>query len=348
MRLFYFGMPGGCGGANTEMWHTLRMFRERGVVVGVIPTWGEDREWESRLKKIGCSIYRAKRESLSDISELRGAVAMSMCNSNFFPCVPMLRDMGCKIVWSNAMTFSNPDEVICWETNGPADAYHFQSQYQRNELEKVLANVGYRPEMGHTIRGAFYEDEFPFAPRPYGGTAGPDFYIGRMARPDHDKWSSNLWSIYGRVQYRHRKAEVMGVSENTQSKLGKTPPWAKVFRPSAMSARDFLGRLHCYLTVNGGARENWPRVGLEAMSAGVPIVAQDKWGWKEMIVHGETGFLGGCDEEMAHYTATLAYDDRLRMRIAENARDRLVSEIANMDFIWFGWGSLFSSIGESP
>ena len=28
------------------------------------------------------------------------------------------------------------------------------------------------------------------------------------------------------------------------------------------------------------------------MAAGVPIVAQNDWGWREMIEHGVTGFLG--------------------------------------------------------
>ena len=56
--------------------------------------------------------------------------------------------------------------------------------------------------------------------------------------------------------------------------------------------------------VNGGARENWPRAGLEAMAAGVPIVAQNDWGWREMIEHGVTGFLGGDDCELADYVPT--------------------------------------------
>ena len=45
------------------------------------------------------------------------------------------------------------------------------------------------------------------------------------------------------------------------------------------------------------------------MAAGVAVVTQNDWGWREMIEHGVTGFLGGCDEELAHYTAMLAYDE---------------------------------------
>jgi glycosyltransferase involved in cell wall biosynthesis len=80
------------------------------------------------------------------------------------------------------------------------------------------------------------------------------------------------------------------------------------------------------------------------MAAGVPVVAQNEWGWREMIQHGTTGFLGRCDEELAHYAAVLAYDEDLRMRMVHAARERLVNELANPDVLWAGWERLFNSI----
>ena len=135
-----------------------------------------------------------------------------------------------------------------------------------------------------------------------------------------------------------------GMDDRTQEKLGEPPLWADCLTPMALPARDFFRQLHCTLPVNGGARENWPRVGLEAMAAGVPIVAQNNWGWREMIEHGVTGFLGSCDEELAHYSATLAYDEDLRMNMVHAARERLVGELANPDVLWAGWKQLFESI----
>ena len=95
---------------------------------------------------------------------------------------------------------------------------------------------------------------------------------------------------------------------------------------------------------NGGARENWPRAGLEAMASGVPVVAQNDWGWREMIDHGETGFLANNDCELAHYTATLAYDEKLRQRIIESAYLRLADDLANSNLIWGKWKLLFKSL----
>ena len=81
------------------------------------------------------------------------------------------------------------------------------------------------------------------------------------------------------------------------------------------------------------------------MAAGVPIVAQNDWGWQEMIEHGVTGFLGNCDEELAHFAATLAYDEDLRLSVAENARRRLEEVLAQPNRIWDGWKQLFDGLG---
>ena len=51
------------------------------------------------------------------------------------------------------------------------------------------------------------------------------------------------------------------------------------------------------------------------MAAGVPLVCQNAWGWKEMIEDGRTGFLTNSDEEMAFRLAQLAYDEDLRQAI---------------------------------
>ena len=76
------------------------------------------------------------------------------------------------------------------------------------------------------------------------------------------------------------------------------------------------------LGLNGGARENWPRIGLEAMAAGVPLVCQNQWGWKEMIQDGVTGLLADSDEEMAFRLAQLAYDEDLRQAIIDASPGR--------------------------
>jgi hypothetical protein len=164
--------------------------------------------------------------------------------------------------------------------------------------ETVWHAAGYTPDRGHSIRGAFDLDEVDFAPRPH--SRGDVFVVGRMARPDMDKWSSNTWPIYSAIQYANKRALMLGMDDRTHAKLGAPPIFADCLKPMAIPVRQFLSTLHCLLPINGGACENWLRAGLEAMAAGVPIVAQNDWGWHEMIEHGVTGFLGSNDCELAH------------------------------------------------
>jgi glycosyltransferase involved in cell wall biosynthesis len=241
------------------------------------------------------------------------------------------------------MTFLFDHEKQLFADHGPVEAFVFQSEFQRRELEPQLKPLGYNADSGHLIRGPFDLDEFPFSPRPH--PKGDVFVTGRMARPDTDKWSSNTWPIYTAIQYAPKRALMLGMDDRTHAKLGAVPNFADTLKPMAISVQQFLSTLHCLLPINGGARENWPRAGLEAMAAGVPVVAQNQWGWREMIEHGVTGFLGSDDCELAHYAAMLAHDEDLRQRIIHAAHDRLVNKLANPEVIWEGWKRLFRSIG---
>jgi glycosyltransferase involved in cell wall biosynthesis len=167
--------------------------------------------------------------------------------------------------------------------------------------------------------------------------------IGRLARPDLDKWSSNHWGILNRVPYLQRRALAMGWTAALVHKCGPPPAWAETLPPQHIAAVDFLGRCHAMLGLNGGARENWPRIGLESMAAGVPLVAQNNWGWREMIIDGETGFLTNNDEEMEFRLAQLAYDNELRRYLVAEARDH-VEELADPERIGRQWRELFGKV----
>ncbi len=53
------------------------------------------------------------------------------------------------------MTFLFDHEKKCFADHGPADAFVFQSDFQRRQLEPQLAPLGYHKASGHLIRGAF-------------------------------------------------------------------------------------------------------------------------------------------------------------------------------------------------
>lgn len=338
-KIFVLGYPGDMGGANTECWHTAKLWRERGIDVHFIPTWGTDLKWRKKLDSIGCVTHEVKSKDLEKVPGLHGAITIGFCNGCYIDVLPKLRSMGCKIIWVNCMTFMFDYEKKCFEENGPPDAMIYQSEFQRSELEKSLDTCDYQPGTGHLVRGAFDLSEWAFAPKSH--VRGEAFVVGRVARPDRDKWSSNTWKIYSQIQYSQLRALLLGVNEQTLEKLGPVPHWADCLKPMAISVQQYYPCLHCLLPVNGGARENWPRAGLEAFAAGVPVVTQNDWGWTEMIEHGVTGFLGSDDCELAHYTAMLAHDEELRISMIHNAYEKMKNEFANPEVIGEAWQKVF-------
>lgn len=344
MKIFVVGYPGDIGGACTELWHTLKLWRQSGVDVELLTTMQPSPRWSLMVDGIGCTTHVISWDQLESIDDLPDSIVVSFCNAEFLANVEQLRSMNCRLVWANCMTWLFEAEKKLYKNGDVFDAYMFQSEFQRSLLEPQLMESGYAPNRGHLIRGAFDLDEFEFAPRPHAD--GDVFVVGRMARPDLDKWSSNTWPIYSAIQYANKRAMLLGVNERVQEKLGASPLFADCLKPAAIPVKQYLANLHCLLPVNGGARENWPRAGLEAMASGVPVVAQNDWGWREMIEHGVTGFLANNDCELAHYTAMLAYDENLRQQMIEAAYLRLADEFANSDVIWSQWKTLFDSLDE--
>lgn len=315
--VFVVGYPSDLGGADTECWHTARLWRQAGWEVNFLPAWRPRARWHARLSGIGCQTLRCDTENLESISGLRDGIVVSFCNSHFLQIAGRLRQLGCRLVWVNCMTRLFPRETELYAQHGPFDSYVFQSRYQQSELEPQLARFGVQPEQCHCIRGAFCCDEFPF--RPLAHASDQPFVIGRLSRPAPDKFASTTWGIYARV-CGPRRARIMGWGSEVQAKLGPPPKWGECLPAAAESAQQFLASLHCLMPINGGARENWPRAGLEAMSAGVPLVVENRWGWPEMVRDGETGYLCDTTDDFVENASRLARDEVLRLRIARQAR----------------------------
>ncbi len=68
-------------------------------------------------------------------------------------------------------------------------------------------------------------------------------------------------------------------------------------------------------------QEGMPLVVLEAMACGVPVVALDVGGIREVLIHGETGFIAADEGELIQ-SILLLQDEKLRQRISLAARQR--------------------------
>lgn len=76
--------------------------------------------------------------------------------------------------------------------------------------------------------------------------------------------------------------------------------------------------------------EGLPNVIMEAMSAGVPVVATDIWGNNELVVHGETGFLVPVGDRagLARFAYKILEDPELRARLGAAGRERVLGEFS--------------------
>ena len=322
--IFVFGYPGNVGGACTELWHTVKLWRRMGRAVTLIPTWRAEPAWRRRLDALGCRTVECRPEQLDTVPRLAGSVAAAWCNEHFLAAAPRLRELGCRTVWVSCMNWVFPAERLHYRRYGPFDRYVFQSGYQRDQLGPQLERFGYRAEQGRVIRGAFDPSELPFRPRPH--TEGKPLVIGRISRAAPEKFSRRTWAIYGRTPHPIR-ARVLGFGPAVAAHTGAPPPWAECMPEGGQSAAEFLPTLHA-MVFAGATAENWPRVGLEAMAAGVPLVVDRRGGWCEMVRHGQTGFLCATENDFAHHTARLARDEPLRLHVAHQARRELEERLA--------------------
>ncbi len=341
--LFLLGFPNDLGGANTESWHTLRLWRQYGLDVTVIPTWQPDPFWTLRLQSAGCRVASPTPGRLAEVPDLPGATVVSFCNSRFLRHADKFRKLGCRIVWVNCMTWLSAEERLFSRRHGPFDAYVFQSRYQRSQLLPQLRRYGVQDRQCHLIHGAFWPDDYPFRPRPH--LPGTHLVIGRISRPSPDKFAADTWSVYGSVRHPIR-ARVLGWDPAVEDKLGRPPRWAECLLPGSEPPANFYASLHVMVQLSGGAEENWPRSALEAMSAGVPIIAENRWGWREMIRHGETGFLCDTRDEIVRTIERLASDERLRLAIAHSARNRLLQQLAAPQTIATAWRHILRPVHQ--
>jgi glycosyltransferase involved in cell wall biosynthesis len=74
--------------------------------------------------------------------------------------------------------------------------------------------------------------------------------------------------------------------------------------------------------------EGLPNVVMEAMAAGVPVVASDIPGTNELVVHGETGFLVPLGDRAAYarFAHKILEDSGLQARLGAAGRKRIESE----------------------
>lgn len=354
MRVFLCGLPLPCGGANQEAGDTALLWRRAGLDVTVLaweschcgrhvaPTSGPN-PWLGRLASAGIPIVKVRSGEVWRVDGLRENPVVSFCNTHFLHNFNEFLSLCPKsTVWSPTMNYVSLDERRAFELLPPS-VIHYQSHFQAKRLRKEHSHWNWR---GGGLRGAVIPGAFePLAKKPRRRVAGEPFVVGKLSRPDWKKWNDQWWPMLQSAKDRVPELEAlcMAWSPRIETHCGSPPEWAHCLHESTLDTQTFLEQCHVLVAWNSfAAVENWPRIGLEAMSVGVPLIVESKGGWPEM---GHEGVLYADDaKQFANLIVSLAQAEGWRQEMIRNGAIRL-TEIVEPDYITRKWVELFSKLG---
>lgn len=341
MKLYFFGWPSHLGGADTKLWHTLRLLRG-GYDITVVANEDyrlDEEEWvgEMRGMGIGMTCWR-------DLPERLEGWGVANCNGFLLATgrVADLRRRGLKFAWSNDMMllFSGERGLV---TLGLIDTIIYVSQAQRRALEPTyrqawtmeprippdeLPDPGREsgtfapsypggPELRWVVTGNYIDPEdFPFVDRWSGRQAGAPLVAGRLSRPDPSKFPKDFPEAYEGLGLKNGRFRVMGWSEQM---AGLWPEhefdnrW-ELLESCAVPSCGFLQSLDLFVyELSPGVYESWGRAVVEAMLTGaIPLVPRGAGHHlEELVPHGRCGFLCETREDYGRFVRQLEADPAL-------------------------------------
>lgn len=310
------GYPSRLGGADTELDHQMRVWSAMGIKMHVVHTGKID----DNLKKMrleerpGVTIH----EPL-DWSAVKGMPVISYCNGEFLKRLKDIREHASEIWWANCMCWLFPEEIEA-HRRGYIDRFIYQTARVKEQLTGQLKKANSETK-GYLIRPYFDASEFTFN----GDKERDRFRFCRINREDAAKFHRNFWWLPETfVAPQLKEGHVLGWNDQIEAKVGKPPEYVTAERAGARDVKEVWAKSHVLLHwADPSQTENLPRIGFEAMATGTVIIADNRGGWTEQVIHGETGWLCDNDREFAYLASRMAFESIERSRMAEAARDHL-------------------------
>src|ERR1022692_718821 len=299
-EIWVAGFPSYYGGADTELDHLIDLFRCIEVEVHLVPMFGADARMKASVIDRGCHVHDYNDNIFA------GRTVLSMCNGTFLEKLPLIMQSGrpAKVIWFNCMTWLFDREKEA-HRQGWIDYFGFESEYQRSLLVPQLELLA--PVRGFTVRPFFNAARIEWRYRPWEGC----YKIGRISRDDSHKFASDTWRIFDRVlvpPHLKKKVYILGYGPRAKERTGPPPPaldW-QTWSPNAIPSAQFYNTIDTMIHKTGGSRESSSRVLFEAYAHGVVPVVERDFAFPELVVHGETGFMGASSDEMSYYASLLA------------------------------------------
>jgi len=315
-ELCVIGYPSRVGGADTELDHQIHVWQALGIKVHLIHTGPLDDSLKSlRMEDRGCIIHEPRHWEAC-----RNKHVISYCNGEFLANLKEIRSV------AKTTTFVN---CMCWlfdaekeaHRQGWIDCFLYQTDHARERVQQdlIAINPAYR---WFKVRPYFHLVDFPFVAQ-----RGDDrFRFCRVSRDDPAKFhSSQLWVYETMVAPMLKEGVILGINDTIRGKIGHEPNWIRGLPAGACPVQELYRGAHCLIQM-AETYENLPRVGFEAMASGCVLIVDDRGGWREEVLHGQTGFLCRDEREFVYYASRAAFERAERLQMAQRAREWLESQ----------------------
>ena len=351
-RLYIFGWPDLIGGASTKLAHLLRLLHRRFPIV-LVPneaTELDDPVWTTILRASG-----VQSSAYEDLPQQLQGWGLSLCNFDFLmsPRWAEVRRRGLKMAWSNEMMWTHPKELGVIFT-GLVDQVLYVSPVQREALEPhfrmlwtgslratksaegstgVIQNDGSRA-LRWSITGNYIDPAlFPVKELRRKRDDEP-LVIGRLSRPDPAKFPNDFPVFYEQLGVRRARFRVMAWSDELSRQWSEhsfDDRW-DLLPALQEEPATFLRSVDLFVySLREDLRESWGRSVVEAMLSGVVPILPDssEHHLRNLVIHGESGFLCGTPEEFGYYARLLDNDRDLLLKCAVQARAHAATRLCD-------------------
>jgi hypothetical protein len=306
------GYPSRVGGADTELDHQIHCWQALGLQVHLVPTGMLDRNAQSmRMDERGCVVHEP-----CNWAACAGKHVISYCNGDFLKHLPQIKDLARSTTFVNCMTWLFDAEKKAHQ-QGLIDHFLYQTDHARLRVQHELTRLN--PQFSwHKVRPYFHAEDFPFIKH----RNEDQFRFGRISREDLDK---QLWVYETMVAPVLKSGIILGMNDRVRKKIGTEPNWIKAYPAGGIRAQELYAHATCVIQMTE-TYENLPRIGFEAMSSGSLLIVDDRGGWRELVMHGQTGFLCKDQREFVYYSSRAAFEIEERRQMVQAAREWLNSE----------------------
>lgn len=336
-RLFIVGHPGLYGGARTELHSQVTLWRIAfpEIELHIIPT---SEGVTSEPLYLECLRNGIQYHNVRDYYEINHDDAViNFCSKEFLLDLEKINRRTKRVAFVNCMTFLFPEEQR-QASKGLIGFHLYQREGVLKDHKKELQSIG---ATGEFLQFAPYFDasKLEFSVKDQAKT-----HIGRISRQDPDKFAANTLHIYEYiVSPKLKQGHFLGFDDRSKKKIGQPYSWIKTYwDQKQLSVIDFYDTVD-FIVQPTDTMENLPRVGFEAMMSGKPLVVDNRGGWKTLIEHNVSGFLCNNARDFIYHSSRLAYEDDLRLRIAENARKRAI-ELSSLEVSAASWKKVFERL----